>query len=251
LGDLALGDRVVFRGIVKDGKIMIFDTVSRQSGEELRPLATYKLLKPYTLQRVFGKVKKMIDIYVWIDTGKEIVPAVLAKSVYGMACMDDMICVTGVLKDKKLLARTANDASVIRTGVLRVDPYYGSDDLTRNVVCEFDGIVPADNVEGTWGKAWIVNTTPDRRLGFTVTGNNFTFSEISVHVKFVEDYGDWNIFRYREQASGSPYSVRYENGEYILTWRLENESSAKILFIPDRGVPGKEYTAVITAVYIN
>ena len=249
--NLALGDRIVLNGVVKENRILYFDITSIQSGEKLRPLATYTLLRPYTLQRVFGKIKGLADMGYSVDTGKE---RVVVSNVGRGFCLGDMVCVTGVLYLGRVYARTANDVSVTRMSVLQASlSGAAAASGESSVDCEFNGIVPADNVPDTWGKAWLVNFKGDGSSSVNFVFKNYKMQQLTMRVKLNGKYSDWNIALTTGSSCNGPYVNRYEDGVYEFRWEFPLKTlGAKIEFKPKTGAdPDTDYSAVITDVYIN
>ncbi len=250
LSELKLGDRVVLKGIVNGDDIRVFDIASRQPGEELKPFLSYTLLKPNMLQRVVGKVKTMPrNERISLDTGKEILTVVLPESMFGKVYIDNIVTVTGVVRDGMLYARTTDDFSQIRTNVLQVRPY----NKEVSVDCSFGSIVPADNVADTWGKAWLINATSGQRSAVRLSFNGFEVWNITLRIKFDEiPNGNWNIFANTNRDS-VPFEYQGKDGdEFIYKCSWDYRSSYVIISVTpwERPNTGNVYSAKITGIYI-
>ncbi len=80
-------------------------------------------------------------------------------------------------------------------------------------------------------------------------------SVLRVNVKLSGNYSDWNIVARTNGSTTARVPQVYQSSEdeYILVWSLPvNIFNTKITFTPKAGTePNKEYSAVITDVYIE
>ncbi|MBQ7525336.1 MAG: right-handed parallel beta-helix repeat-containing protein, partial [Abditibacteriota bacterium] len=253
-GEIALGDRVVFKGVVSNGRIGVFEVISKQPGEELKPFAAYNLLNEYMPQSVVGKLKRLGNgKQAVIDTGKELVTAMLPEDFSGNVYIDDIVSATGVVRRDCIYAQRMDDFAIIRTDVPRIDAKYDPRLPIRSAEYTLTGFVPVNDPNSIWGRVWKVNSVSGNPASIKIDCKGLTISEIMIRMKFDRiPNGHWSLISTNSASDQSPYSVGYENGETTYKWTFANVSDTTIILTPVEQEPtGTAYSATVSALYIK